>query len=224
MSVETGQIDLEKEWLDLANRLEICNVDVIFQALVAAYSEPWRKYHTLTHIADGLRKIDEVLDTNDIDLHPDNVDQLKIAWWFHDGFYVIGGTSNEVLSGAWAYNILTKKSNHPCGTHSSVSADAVRTMIEASKEHMVYDYSSYDEELLFDIDMSILGAIQWRYKIYAKHVEEEYTAVYTKEEYTRGRRAFLESLANRTIFSTSYFADKYENQAKDNIKWELSTL
>ena len=50
-------------------------------ALLARYSEPHRRYHTLQHLAECFAAFDEIADLAE---HPPDV---ELALWFHDAIY-----------------------------------------------------------------------------------------------------------------------------------------
>lgn len=56
-----------------------------------------------------------------------------------------------------------------------------------------------------------------------KAIRAEY-AHYPDQEYLAGRLNFLNTMLERQIFQTLYFRNKYENQAKENLKKEREIL
>ena len=58
-------------------------------ALLARYSEPHRRYHTLQHLAECFAAFDEIAD---LAQHPADV---ELALWFHDAIYDTRRSDNE---------------------------------------------------------------------------------------------------------------------------------
>ncbi len=80
-----------------------------------------------------------------------------------------------------------------------------------------------DAQLLCDLDLSILGAEDERYRAYAAAIERE--AAVPHAVFARHRSAFLESmLAKPLIFHAPQFQAEYENRARTNMQRELTRL
>ena len=80
------------------------------------------------------------------------------------------------------------------------------------------------EKAFVDADFSILGQTPAVYDKYATGIRAEYVRS-TDEDYRKGRTAFLQGLLDMdNIFSTSYFRDKYESRARQNIQNEIDKL
>jgi len=125
------------ERLDLKPDLQTC------QALVSAYSEKHRAYHTVKHINHCLAELDRNRAAFD------NPDEVEVALWFHDAIYRTRSNSNEVDSAEWAVEFLTSK-----GAATSLT-DNVEKLIIATKHDVVLNCN--DEMLLVDIDISNVG-------------------------------------------------------------------
>ena len=65
--------------------------------LIAAYAEPHRRYHDMTHIADGLAQLRAVEGLTD-----DERTWLAYAIWWHDAVYDPTRSDNEAQSAALA--------------------------------------------------------------------------------------------------------------------------
>src|SRR5262245_33730300 len=69
----------------------------LIAALAAAYTEPHRRYHDATHIAEVLGWYDRVAD----DLGWHQPAEVYVAIVFHDAIYTPGANDNEARSAAW---------------------------------------------------------------------------------------------------------------------------
>ena len=76
---------------------------------------------------------------------------------------------------------------------------------------------SPDEQLLVDIDLSILGASESRFAEYERQIREEYSFV-PEVVFRTKRRAILQSFITRPqIYRTQHFAGVLEQQARVNL-------
>ena len=182
----------------------------IYHQLVACYSEPHRKYHTIQHLNECFTHLESVSALAD---HPDEV---ELALWFHDAIYDTSKKDNEKRSAEWA-----RDSALAAGV-SSEKADRIYELIMATMHKAIP--SSRDAEALVDIDLSILGAEAARFDEYEVQVREEYSWV-PESLYRAARSKVLEMFVSREwIYSTEPFRNKYEARARDNIARSLARL
>jgi predicted metal-dependent HD superfamily phosphohydrolase len=81
-----------------------------------------------------------------------------------------------------------------------------------------------DQQLLVDVDLSILGASRPRFIEYETQVRTEYQWV-PGWLFRRKRRAVLKEFAARsTIYSTVQMREKLESQARANLEYSLQLL
>ncbi|MDM8556712.1 hypothetical protein QUF75_18455 [Desulfococcaceae bacterium HSG7] len=81
-----------------------------------------------------------------------------------------------------------------------------------------------DEKYLIDIDLLILGTDSESYDKYRSDIRKEYSFV-PDFLFKKGRKKLLKSfLTSWRIYHTDYFFSEFENQARSNIKRELSEL
>ena len=178
--------------------------------LIARYSEPHRRYHTVRHLDECFEKLDEI---RSLARHPA---EIELALWFHDAIYDVKRHDNEEKSADWA---------RASATAAGVAADAcerVYSLILSTRHQAAAN--GVDAEKLVDIDLSILGAVLVRFDEYERQVREEYSWV-PDFLFRRERKAILkEFLARPRIFSTTHFRDRYEQQARSNIERSLERL
>ena len=180
------------------------------QQLLACYSEPHRKYHTLQHLAECVATLEPALHLAE---YPGEV---EVGLWFHDAIYDVKSQDNELKSAVWAENALVE-----AGVPAEVSA-RVRSLVLATR-HAVLP-SSIDEQLLVDVDLSILGSPPPRFEEYEVQVRQEYAWVHGLI-FRRKRRAVLQEFLRRPyIYSTANFRNTLEAQARENLKWSIERL
>src|SRR6185369_6991772 len=134
-----------------------------FAELVRRYSEPHRKYHTLQHLEECISCFEA---SSHLAQWPAEV---EAALWFHDAIYDLGRTDNEEQSGNWAHAALSS-----AGVPDDAAA-RVETLVRATKHTSLP--ASQDEQLLVDIDLSILGADEQRFGEYEVQIRDEYSIV-----------------------------------------------
>jgi len=78
------------------------------------------------------------------------------------------------------------------------------------------------ENLMIDLDLSILGSDVEEYQMYSRDMREEYCFL-SDEEYNQRRVTELESYLAGEIFATERFMN-LEQQARSNIGVELESL
>lgn len=175
----------------------------LYDEVSAAYMQPHRMYHTISHIHCMLKLLGNM-----------TADQFW-ATWYHDFFYDPLARDNEERSAEIAAARLR--------TIGVDSTNVVR-MILATKTHAV-DRSRSTETLAFlDADMAILGQPPEVYRTYAELVRQEYHMV-PDELYRTGRLVFLNTTIDAPeIYGTQTFKDRYEKQAEVNLIWERDYL
>lgn len=179
--------------------------------IVAAYSEPHRHYHNLSH----LTWIFDALDAVAADL--EEPERCWMAAWYHDIVYNTRAKDNEARSAARAAAELPR-----LGAEAGL-VERVCDLIRATADHQAGGRDG-DDALFLDIDFSILGAPADIYDAYAAGVRQEYGWA-PGPLYRQGRRAFLKSAqtASRT-FLTDRFESELGVPARDNMRREFLAL
>lgn len=193
----------ERSWAQAWLDLSLTAPTGLFAALLTAYTEPQRHYHSQQHLAECLRHFEQV---RHLAHHPGEV---AIALWFHDAVYDVQGKSNERRSADWAVRVL-----HACRAGQSTQ-QSVEQLIMATK-HDATPLQA-DAQLLVDIDLCILGATPERFAEYDRQVRAEYSWV-PRLIYNAKRKSVLQSfLARPQLYNTPYFSARYEAQAHLNL-------
>jgi len=180
--------------------------------LIARYSEPHRRYHTMVHIEDCLAQV-----AASTDMDENQRALMDAAIWFHDAIYDATRNDNEAASAKLAAERLTAEGAPPA------FIDEVVRLILLTAGHSVQAGDAIGARLV-SIDLSILGAEPDRYDAYAAAIREEYAYV-PEPLYRAGRAAILgRFLASEALFADPVWAGRYETQARSNLTREVAAL
>lgn len=182
----------------------------LFQALIACYSEPHRRYHTTQHLDECLAKLREIRVAA---THPE---EIELALWFHDAIYDVRRQDNEEKSAEWARSTVLR-AGLPV-----LIAERVHAMVMATRHDAVP--TAPDERILVDVDLSILGADTWRFAEYECQIREEYSWVPDILFRPKRQRVLKEFLERPRIFSTEQFFNAYEAKARANLRRSIEQL
>ena len=182
----------------------------MFERVIACYSEPHRKYHTVRHLDECLAKLQELRTEAN---HPEEV---ELALWFHDAVYDTKRQDNEAKSAEWARATATA-ANLP-----GAVGERIYNLILATRHDA--EPSEFDEKVLVDVDLSILGEAPERFDEYESQIREEYSWVPTIEFRSKRREILKRLLARASIFSTRKFAEAYEARARANLERSIKRL
>ena len=215
VSDNNEQMDtLKKQWFELAKKYSSNEllINQCYDTLCYGYYEPERYYHNMQHIQSML---EEIYNCNDNSL---DIDSLLFATWFHDVSYNPKSHRNEAESAALAI-VLLKKIDVP-----EVKIQTVQKLILATINHTKATYSDTDLSFFLDCDLKILGATREDYIRYSENIRKEYKHV-IGFIYKRERKKVLKCIIESTsIYRTDYFRNKYEEQARCNILFEIQNL
>lgn len=182
----------------------------VFNALVLAYEQKHRFYHTKEHISACISHLDEVIYLTE------NQYEIELALWFHDAIYNPYSTKNELESAKWARRFLRDN---------NISSDInsrVYQLIMVTRHNTVP--STVDESILVDIDLTILGAKPEVFSQYEKNIRKEYQWV-PYSIYRNKRKKILEDfISKERLYINDYFYNKYEIQARKNILHSVNLL
>lgn len=186
----------------------------VFCAIIAAYEEKHRHYHTTQHLRECFQILDDYPCSLDARAHA----LLECALWYHDVVYeVTPEANNEVASANWATAALIR-----LGVGGR-DRGRVRDLILAT-QHVTTALSDPAIDLLLDVDLSILGASPARFDEYEVQIRREYQHV-PEPLFRVGRVHVLETLGARTpLYRTKTLRASFERQARANLSRSLSTL
>ena len=172
------------------------------------YTSKSRHYHNLEHLENMLNELEKVKP------QIQELDTLLFSIYYHDIVYKPTKSDNEHQSAL----LFEKRISRTSFPH----VDACMTQIELTKEHQLA--TDEDTNFLLDIDLSVLGKNPEEYKQYSDNIRKEYR-IYPDFMYRKGRLKVLKNmLALDAIYKTEFFKQAYENQARENLKLEISKL
>jgi predicted metal-dependent HD superfamily phosphohydrolase len=206
---------IKTQWEETSARYSSSTTEreYIFNDLIKHYSSDTRHYHNLHHIQNMLNSISEF---NNRLADPDAV---YFSVMFHDVVYESLKGDNEEKSAEYAKEALTKLNFPPD------RIDKVCKMILATKNHTVVDPDEdFDVQILLDADLKILGGTPEDYSLYAEQVRKEYKLV-PDLLYKPGRKKVLAKFIEIPfLFRTIEFRNRFEVNAKANLKDEWQKL
>jgi predicted metal-dependent HD superfamily phosphohydrolase len=201
---------LRSHWIQLIHQAGGVSdrAEEIYQYVANAYGSAGRFYHTLNHIVDVLRIIEELSDLA-TDLYA-----VRFAVWFHDAVYESRAKDNEERSANFAAQALGRLAL-------PALIEAVSRLIMATKDHIA---DNQDAGILLDADLAILGAAAGRYDEYARQIRQEYSWV-PELDYRDGRTEVLSAfLKRKSIYFTGRMRERFEPLARANLGRELEAL
>ncbi len=202
---------LKRRWREHTAGYDQARAEGLFQGILAAYSEPHRAYHTLTHLDFLFARLDEHGGDAGEPLRP------AFAAWYHDVIYDPLAADNEARSAERAEREL-----EGLGVEAALIARIAR-LIRATAAHQAGG-SDGDDAVFLDADFAILGADGEAYAAYVAGVRREY-ARFDDAAWRAGRSGFLKAALSRPrIFLTDRFEAAYGAQARANIAGELAEL
>lgn len=182
----------------------------LWREIEAYYGDTLRHYHTLDHLENLLLELTAVKEKIK------NWEALLFTLYYHDIIYDVSKQNNEEESAYLAVKRMKEI---------AVPDDLITLCMEqivATKSHL----ASVDQDTNYftDADLSILGQDWDTYGNYYKNVRLEFQ-IYPDLQYSFGRRSVLDHfLSMDRIFKTDYFYNRFEVQAKENLKREMELL
>jgi predicted metal-dependent HD superfamily phosphohydrolase len=192
-----AQNDLEISWHRMWSGLGLSEGgSEARNVLLARYSEPWRKYHTLQHLRECVAIFESVA------CLAEPFAEVEAGLWFHDAVYDPRRNDNEQRSATLARSLLAAggMASEVCGRVDGLILATTHTTMPVGP----------DQQLLVDIDLSILGAEESRFAEFERQIRDEYAFV-AEPVFREKRRAILRSFLERTrIYGTPYFLNRFE--------------
>ena len=194
-------------WLKIPHRGEIPGL----HNLESDYNRPFRAYHDLRfHVLHCLRELDSVIHLCQ------NPEAAELALWLHDVHHTTCGKDNEEQSAKYALCLLEK-----LGVDGRFQ-EAVREHILATKHTGVPKHP--DSRLVADIDLSIMGYPEHIWREVKIRIALEYQHVPTQVFRTKRVEILRSFLERDRIYHTDFFQNKYEGQARKNLKEAIESI
>jgi predicted metal-dependent HD superfamily phosphohydrolase len=179
-------------------------------AVVAAWSQPHRRYHDLAHLAAVLGLVGELAGA------AADPDAVRLAAWYHDVVYDPRRPDNEEVSAERAR----------AGLRGLVPEERVEEVARLVRLTAGHDPAPDDANgaVLCDADLAVLAGPPESYAAYASAVREEYRHL-SDEEFTAGRTAVLEHLlALPELYRLPAVTAQWTPRARANLTAELTLL
>lgn len=178
------------------------------------YCQADRFYHTFNHIKNMVNTFNDLCSkyTDILNYFGDKKkNDFYMAILFHD--VVCKGKPSDIYESVKIMKNLLKPNKH--------DLKYIQTLIEATS-HNRDRVKSFDEQLIHDLDLDILGKEETVYEDYAENIRKEFSNIDDKT-YSRERINFIDSILYKPIYYTKYFSDK-EEKAKENLSREKNRL
>jgi predicted metal-dependent HD superfamily phosphohydrolase len=202
----TGTVGFEA-WAELAGDSPTSRTE--WSALIAAWSEPHRRYHDLAHLAAVLGLVGQLAEA------ADDPDAVRLAAWYHDVVYDPERSDNEQVSAARARAGLR-------GLVTDERLDEVERLVLLTAGHDP-EPGDANGAVLSDADLAVLAAPPEAYAAYASAVRLEYGHL-SDEVFTGGRIAVLEHLLALPALYRTEAAQPWTDTARANLTAELTLL
>jgi len=188
------------------------NPEEAFDFLNRLYSNPNRYYHNLNHIKSCLDELNYAKEEG----IGKNLNAVEFATWYHDAIYDTKSKKNEEESALLAYHTC-QEAELPL-----IFAQNVHDLVLVTKHNTTP--KNIDEEIITDIDLAIFGKPLREFEKYEEGIRKEYLWV-PKDKFKEGRSKILQGFLDRpTIYCTSFFRERYEKQARINLKNSIEKL
>ncbi|USQ76912.1 HD domain-containing protein [Ornithinimicrobium cryptoxanthini] len=212
--------DLEFLAPEAPQHLKVAEVDF----LLAQWSQPHRRYHSVQHLTEVLTAIDELAAARACDAVSTRL--ARVAGWYHDVAYdpQAAPGSNEHRSATMARDHL----NALGVTRGSV--DVVESLVTMTINHDIDGGPAHlaswrhTAAVFHDADLWILSSPTDRYREYAEQVRQEYAHV-PPTLFRQGRTAILADFLTRPVlYRTDLAQRQWESRARENVAAELDRL
>jgi predicted metal-dependent HD superfamily phosphohydrolase len=184
--------------------------DKEFATLSARYSEAHRAYHTLQHLEECFHAFEGARSL------AQSPGAVGITLLYHDAIYDTHAHDNEEKSAELARQVLA-------GVGAGEPIQSYVTDLILVTRHAAIPQTP-NQQLVVDIDLSILGAAQERFDEYERQIRQEYSWVDDAIFRSVRSRILQEFLARPTIYSTTSFRDRLERPARENLKRSIAAL
>ncbi|GAA2236264.1 hypothetical protein GCM10010401_05340 [Rarobacter faecitabidus] len=190
----------------------------VARTLLTRWDEPQRKYHTISHLLEVLRRVDELA------WEAHNADEVRLAAWYHGAIFSCDSASayaNRAGEDKAASAELARTDLTSLGL-ATTSVERVANLVNSMRRHAGQAGDS-DLNVLIDADLAILAESPQVYQAYRDAIRAEYAHI-PEDDYLTARVSILEKLQHRSRIFFSAGAQAWESQARENLNAELARL
>ncbi|KAL7307978.1 hypothetical protein TKK_0000068 [Trichogramma kaykai] len=211
---------IEDHWREATQGLDEAASESWLVRVQEAYGDAKRTYHNLETLGEKLAAYAEARDCLK------NPRAMLLAIFFQNLDYdpkaLDGDPKNLDQFEAFAAEVGIEADSDLAKDTRELLEAATTNSTEAHKIDGVY--GSEDAHYLLDLDMAVLGSSPDKYADYCDKIRGEYSFL-SEPMYTALRLKVLQNfLQIPNIFATKEFREKYEEQARTNIKSEIELL
>lgn len=187
----------------------------IFEDFMNTYDKPSRGHHGIKHIETMLKGFDDFMVHSPDSIKVKNPDEFRFAIFMHD---YINGEEEEVEKSAEAAKTLLNRA------FDGYDASNVEKLIFATDYSKTDRILSFEEKLMQDLDLIILGESREKYNNYAKLIRLQYSD-FSDDVFKPARAKIMQGFLDRPfIYNTQYYRARYEEKARENISKEIAAL
>lgn len=203
--------DLLQSWTELIGRHTVDpRAAETGEALLAAWTQPHRRYHAVAHLRDVLDRVEELAGD------AEDPDAVRLAAWYHDAVYN-GRPDDEELSAQLAEQDLSRLGVRP------QLVDEVARLVRMTVTH---DPAPGDRngEVLSDADLAALAVPGETYRHNTAAIRAEYAHI-PDEVFRKGRtQVLVRLLEGPGVFRTQAGRQRWEDAAQRNLRAELAAF
>ena len=183
-----------------------------FLTLEKTYGEKHRFYHTFQHIEACLDHLDSFLTQQECP-HPHLV---ALSLWFHDAIYRWHKKDNELQSALWCKQFMIIENAD------TKDIELVFKLIMSTAQHNATQ--NFFQQLIIDIDLSILGQEPEIYKNFEIAIRKEYKFIPSFIFNKKRKKLLSDFLKRERIYNLDFFHLLLEDQARKNLHSAILSL
>lgn len=233
---------LHQRWQNTARQVQLVQTaNSIWEEIQRQYTDEHRYYHTMEHLESMFRFKEQLVTTipalnqtlsENLPYSTKEVSGLQLsdpaileyAIWCHDLYYDPQRSDNEQRSAETACQWLQEAGVDPSRIEHCYTLILSTRHLQPETEAPYVQPDSMSEPLLHDLDLSVLGQELSVYQTYAANIRKEY-AIYPDAVYQAGRVHVLHQFLDAPhIYQTKEGIARWEQQARENIHWEIAYL
>lgn len=200
---ESRKATFVRLWNKVCLQVDDAHVTHVWDQITRGYSEPHRFYHSQRHILFCLKQFERVED------RLSDIAAVGLAIWFHDLILDPSANDNEAQS-KQQFETLAK--NHlPEKLIEKTSALIMLTC------HVDTPFN-FDESCIQDIDLSTMGEDWDSFVRDVDDLRKEYSHLSDERFNDVTLNFYHDMLGREKIYTSDYFHEHCEQQARDNIK------